>query len=178
MTHRIDALHARVILALSLALGACDHGGSPTATALLDDPATGSAVHAPTLASCPTTETHSAQRTVGILGGSITAGGTSIHIPAGAVVTPTAFEVTVPASAHMEVAVTAQGHAHYRFLLPVTIEIDYSRCDSKVADATLSVYHIDELLKTLLERMLGVDDKARRRYTFVTDHLSGYAIAN
>lgn len=179
MTRRTATMLPGVILAVLLALGACHDGKSLTAPMPLDGAAaTASTLQAPKLASCPTTETHSAQRTIGMSGGSVSAGGTTIHIPAGAVLLPTTFEVTVPASSYMEVAVTAQGHAHYQFLLPVTIEIDYSRCDSTIAEATLSVFHIDEVLKTLLEQMLGVDDKTRHRFTFNTDHLSGYAIAN
>ena len=179
MTRRTDTMLPAIILAAALALGSCSESASLTGPAgPVAGAATGTALRAPALASCPTTETHSAQRTVGILGGSVSAGGTTIDIPAGAVAWPTTFEVTVPASTHMEVAISAQGHEHFQFLLPVTIVIDYSRCNSTVADSLLAVFHIDEVLKTLLELMPGIDDKTHHRFTFITDHLSGYAIAN
>lgn len=179
MTRRNVAVMPALILAAALALGGCTGEPALTDPAVRDGAAAMvSVLNAPALALCPTTETHSAQRTIGIFGGSVSAGGTTITIPAGAVIQPTQFDVTVPASTYMEVAIAAQGHAHFQFLLPVTIEIDYSRCDSTIVDGKLAAFHIDEVLKTLLERMPGVDDKARRRFTLITDHLSGYAIAN
>lgn len=179
MTCRTDMMLPAMILTAALALGACSDRPALTGPTVPVRPATsGTTLDAPALASCPTTETHSAQRTIGIFGGSVSAGGTTIDIPAGAVAWPTRFEVTVPASNYMEVAINAKGHDHYQFLLPVTIAIDYSRCDSTVADSLLAVFHIDEVLKTLLAVMPGTDDKTRHRFTFLTDHLSGYAIAN
>lgn len=136
-------------------------------------------VEGPRLIECPTDETVSAQGTIGIMGGSVTAGGTTIEIPPGAVLTPRTFSVVVPASRNMEVSITALGSAHYQFALPVSVTIDYSRCEwTRSSEAQLSVYYIDDLTKTLLQLMAGSDDRAAQRYTFRTDHLSGYAIAN
>lgn len=131
------------------------------------------------LVSCPTSATASAHDVIGVAGGEVSAGGVTIHIPPGAVLVPTMFDVTVPASEYMEMDITARGSEHYLFVLPVTVSIDYSRCDeAKVASASLAVFHIDVLKKSLLQRMFGDDDKQNRRITFITDHLSGYAIAN
>jgi hypothetical protein len=40
------------------------------------------------------------------------------------------------------------------------------------------VWYIDPATGTLLENMLGVDNKLTRTITFSTGHLSGYAVAN
>lgn len=131
------------------------------------------------LLECPTDETLHAQRTIGLLGGTITAGGTSITIPPGAVLLPRTFHVTVPASRLMEVDISAAGSAHYQFLLPATVTIDYSRCGTAAAvDTPLRAYYIHDITKVLLALMGGTDDKVGRKVTFATDHLSGYAIAN
>jgi len=115
---------------------------------------------------------------IGALGGVVQAGGASMAIPPGAVPHPTLFKVVVPRSEFMEVSITGGDLLHFLFRRSVSITIDYSRCTSPAFDGPLTVYWIDESTKRLLENMGGVDDKVRRRITFTTDHLSGYAIAN
>ena len=44
--------------------------------------------------------------------------------------------------------------------------------------APLTVWYIDSETKAPLENMGGVDEKLTRTITFVTSHLSEYAIAN
>jgi hypothetical protein len=106
-------------------------------------------------------------------------GVTGITIPAGVLTVPTLFQVTVPASNYMEIDVSAVGFQSFLFQQPVTITIDYSRCNrNDINQETLHVYHIDPVTKQLLEDMGGVDDKLSRRITFTTSHLSGYAVAD
>jgi hypothetical protein len=133
----------------------------------------------PALIECPTGQAASAEGVIGILGGSVTAGGTTIDIPPGAVLLPRTFRVDVPASRYMEVAITAVGSGHYQFAVPVSVTVDYSRCGRTPAtEGPLAVYYIADITRTLLQLMAGTDDKSAMRFTFVTDHLSGYAIAN
>lgn len=133
----------------------------------------------PSLLVCPANTSVSADATIGPLGGLVEAGGTTLVVPPGAVLMEHRFTVTVPASRLMEVQIRAEGYEHFEFLLPVQVTIDYSRCRGNPAVlAALSAYHIDEQTKWLLQLMPGEDDKSSSRYTFVTDHLSGYAIAN
>ena len=128
---------------------------------------------------CPTDTLRSARGTIGLSGGVIAAGGSSITIPAGAVVQPTAFEVEVPASRYMEVEIHAVGQEHYHFLAPVLITIDYSRCPSDAIppDVLLVGVHIDTESKSILDIMGGVNDSLHKQLTFSTGHLSGYAVA-
>lgn len=163
-----------------LGLTSCAESTAPSArTSPAGDPALSSDGHTPSLLVCPTNVTSSAEATIGMFGGMVSTGRTKIVIPPGAVLVPHTFTVTVPASRLMEVQVTAQGYDHFQFLLPVQVTIDYSRCNGNPAAlAALSAYYIDDISKLPLQLMSGSDDKAAHEYTFVTDHLSGYAIAN
>jgi hypothetical protein len=131
------------------------------------------------LLACPTDSPLRARRTIGVLGGTIVAGGSSITIPAGAVLEPTQFEVEVPASRYMEVEIHAVGQEHYEFLLPALITIDYSRCasDAIPPGVILTGVHINSDTESILDIMGGVNDLLLEQLTFPTGHLSGYAIA-
>jgi len=131
------------------------------------------------LLACPTHDAQTAREIIGAGGGSIAARGVSIAIPAGAVSEPTEFEVTVPASPYLEVEIHAIGHDSYQFQQPATITIKYSNCsdNSVVERATLVGAYIDTETEQVLEVMGGYDDKAARRISFTTWHLSGYAVA-
>ena len=132
-----------------------------------------------TLVECPVDQTTTASGLITPLGGVVSAGGTSISVPAGAVLVPTTITLTIPASNYMEIDIKADGAEHFNFQLPVSISVDYSRCTrTNINKGPLSVWYIDSATKALLESMGGVDDKAARKVTFSTDHLSGYAIAN
>lgn len=126
---------------------------------------------------CPAKRSESKTRVIDSRGGSLRLAGHSIDVPAGAVLAPTAFTISVPASLNMEIDISAAGDAHYRFAKPVEITISYKRCD-KESSVDLSVWYIDAATGALLQQMDGVDDKRRRSVSFFSDHLSGYAIAD
>jgi hypothetical protein len=126
---------------------------------------------------CPVKRAKSSTQVIDSRGGSLRLAGHSIDVPAGAVLAPTAFTISVPASANMEIDISAAGDEHYRFARPVEITISYKRCD-KQGPFDFSVWYIDRATGALLERMDGVDDKRHRSVTFLSDHLSGYAIAD
>ena len=133
----------------------------------------------PSLVECPTSESATSSALVGLLGGTVQVGATSISIPSGALSVPTIIQVTVPSSRYIEIDVTAVGFTSFLFQKPVSVTIDYSRCSrGDVDQQTLHVWHIDPVTKQLLDDMGGSDDKTTRRITFTTGHLSGYAVAN
>ena len=130
------------------------------------------------LVQCPTDLSFSALDLVTPLGGIVSAAGSSISLPAGAVALPTLITVTVPASKYVEIDVTANNLASFLFDQPVSITIDYSRCSRTDIDREpLEVWHIDPLTKLRIETMESVDNKENRTITFTTGHLSAYAIA-
>jgi hypothetical protein len=130
------------------------------------------------LVACPSNQTLRSSALVGILGGTVSVAGTSVSIPAGALSLPTLITVTIPASQYMEIDVRANDLVSFVFNQPVSVTIDYSRCNRSDIDASpLAVWHIDPITHDLLERMGGVNDKARHSITFTTGHFSGYAVA-
>jgi hypothetical protein len=173
-------------LGLALAASGCsDVATRPTDGGVTPPPDTGAAPPdtttppaSPQLIQCPTTQTATSSGLVSLLGGVITAAGTSISLPAGSLLGVTLIRVTVPASTYMEVDITANDLATFLFRSAVTVTIDYSRCPTSVtAGKTLTVWQINPQTKQLLTNMGGQNDAALRRITFTTDHLSGYAIA-
>lgn len=132
-----------------------------------------------TLLQCAPTAAATASRVITPAGGVLTVGGHAIAIPRGAVARPTRFTMSVPASRHIEVDITAEGVEHYQFQRPVVVTLDYSRC-GEAADAvaaSFTAWWIDESTRGFLADMGGVDDRFSRRLFFTTDHLSGYAVA-
>jgi hypothetical protein len=136
---------------------------------------------APKAIPCPTNETVSASALVGPLGGAVTAlpTATAILLPAGSLLVPTTLDVTVPASQFVVVDIKANGADHFSFALPVTIVLDYSRCNrADILGASLDVYVYDPATGTLGEKMVSVDNKLLRQITFATNHLTSYVVAD
>jgi hypothetical protein len=133
----------------------------------------------PSLVNCPAGPEQSATALIGPLGGVLAAGGTQVVIPANAVLSPTTFKLTVPASKYVEIEVTTDASEHYVFSQPVVVALDYSRCGrSNLLRAPLSAWNIDPQTKALLEPMVSVDNKLTQTVTFTTLHFSGYAVAD
>jgi hypothetical protein len=137
----------------------------------------GGEITGPSLLVCPTSQTLSASGVIGVLGGVLEVGGHRVVMPAQAVLRPTRFTLTVPASDYMEISVVADGFPGYTFLQPVVVSISYDRCDrADLNGRELRTFYIDSRSKSVLEDMGGVDDKVARRVTFATAHFSGYAV--
>jgi hypothetical protein len=133
----------------------------------------------PSLIKCPAGPEQSASALIGPLGGMLAVGNTRVVIPENAVLSPTTFTLTVPASKYVEIEVTTDASEHYVFSQPVLVTLDYGRCDrAKLLREPLSVWNIDPQTKALLEPMISVDDKLTRTVTFTTLHFSGYAVAD
>ena len=133
----------------------------------------------PKLIECPATESFSNSGIIGVAGGSLSAGGVTIAIPANALLSDAVVSITVPASKYVETDITVQGSEHFIFQLPVVVTMSYARCERSNIDLLpLSAWYIDSNTKQLLEQQPSVDNKLLRTVTFTTGHLSGYAIAN
>jgi hypothetical protein len=163
-------------LALSaLALASCGDAGAGALTAPDARRAGGSL--GPQLIECPSETTVSSSALVGPLGGTVSVGGHSLVIPPLAVLLPTQFTVTAPASSYLELDIRAGSQEHYTFQKPVSLTLSYARCTrSDIDKAPLKVFYIDGASNAILEDMGGTDNKAARTVTVGTGHLSGYAI--
>jgi hypothetical protein len=176
---RRTRFHLVLLLSLGAAGAACsvDRAAEPR-------PADGSSLLGvfdpePSLIKCPAGAEQSASSLIGPLGGVLAVDGARVVIPANAVLSPTTFTLTVPASRYVEIEVTTGASEHYVFSQPVVVTLDYGRCGrSDLLRAPLSAWNIDPQTKALLEPMISVDDKVTQTVTFTTLHFSGYAVAD
>ena len=170
MSRNLRSASVMGILATAVALASCSEPTEPSGEPSLIGPSS-------LLLQCPTATSKSTTKlVVPILGGLVSLDGTSIRLLSGALSAPTFITVALPASQYMETEITANNLLHIVFNRPATVTIDYSRCGDVQGDIT--VWHIDPVTKVFLEDMGGTDDRAARKITFTTGHLSSYAIAN
>ena len=166
----VNALFLGVLLPLT-ACDAPDAANAPSQPEL-------ALVTTPQLLSCPSSETRGVNGRVLPLGGTVALAKTAVVVPASALLGATDITIEVPASEHMLVELKANGQEHWQFLAPVTVTIDYGRCPIGLLDGPVTVWHVDPSSGALLEHMGGIDNRVAKTITFVTDHFSGYAIAN
>lgn len=129
---------------------------------------------------CPTSETRTTTSVLDGVGGLLSVAGTTVLVPAGALLGPTTITLTVPASQYMEIDVSVEGTEHFLFELPITVTVSYAHCSLGLLSRIfpLSAWHWDPATRKFLERMPSLDNKVTRTVTFTTPHLSGYIIAN
>lgn len=164
-------------LATAALLGACA-GADRTAAPEAGTPLALLGGGAPTLLPCSMTPASASGVISPSLGGTVAAGGVTITLPAGAVLAPTTLTVSVPESPFREVHIRANGAEHFLFLQTATVTISYDGCGVDPLAPSLSAWNVDEATRAPIAQMLSVDDRLLRTVTFVTNHLSGYAIAN
>lgn len=172
----IPRLALLALLALGGASCAGDAASGVAGTATLRLGTAGKA----TLLQCdPAAAGQSVTGLIGPQGGVLAIGNTRVVIPELAVLQPTDFTLTVPASRLVEISVRAGSAQHFVFERPVLVSIDYGRCASGLSPLRpVSAWYIDESSKALLERMPSLDLRAANTVTFQTGHLSGYAVAD
>lgn len=138
-----------------------------------------SSISGASLLECPSSEARAARGRIALLGGIVALDDHVVVVPFGAVLRSLEIEIEEPAGRHMLVNLSANGREHWQFLQPLTVTIDYARCPaSKLDEGPLSVWLVDPVTGEMLQSMGGVDNRLLRRITFITDHFSGYAIAN
>jgi hypothetical protein len=169
-TFRCAALSLAAVFATSCADGSAGPLTGPEGASL-------AASTGPTALECPVSTSASKTALIGLLGGVIELNGHRVVIPADAVLMPTEFTLTVPASNYVEVDIKAAGQEHYQFRKPVSLTLSYARCTrTNIDKEALRIYYIDSQSKALIDDMGGTDDKAARTVTTGTDHFSGYVI--
>ena len=160
-----------------LGIAACEHAGDPSAPERLLSTAVEGDVQEPL--ACPTDIALSAQAAIGPSGGTLSAGGHQVVIPAGALTETLTFTLTAPAGTPLLIEATAEGLGHVLFKKPVTVVVDYGRCPAdEVKAGALSAWYVEGTPPRLLKRMSGAQEPAASTYRFYTDHFSGYVIAN
>jgi hypothetical protein len=130
------------------------------------------------LVTCPSKVLALSFAVLGPQGGQLTAGPATLAVPPGALSAARVFAISVPRSRYMDVQILALGDEHFVFDQPVTITLDYSRCDlDELGEESLTAWFVDTESLQPLTPMLTEDDRLARRAVFVTDHLSRYALA-
>jgi hypothetical protein len=163
------------LLAIAAACGEPTAPGARTPASIF---ATGNAAHPVALVTCPSKVLALSFALLGPQGGELTAGPATLTVPPGALASTHVFAISVPRSRYMDVQVSAIGEEHFVFERPVTIALDYSRCDlDALGEQSLTAWFLDTNSLQPVAPMLTEDDRAARRAVFVTDHLSRYALA-
>lgn len=131
------------------------------------------------LLNCPSTDTAKASGNIGMSGGTIQVAGHALVIPKGALPSPQKFEIEVRWSPHLVVSFRAEGHETYEFLQPVSLTLNYSRCETTAESAPdLHVYYVDPASLEIREDVGGVLDAVSNTVTAQTTHLSDYAVGS
>ena len=183
---RSSSLRAALLMGAVALMAACSDAPTAPAAATSAPRAVNASVAAPaaitaspsaTLFACENSKARSASSVIGPRGGMIVVAGSALVVPPGAVARATTFTFTLPESPYLTVDVSAAGVEHYSFARPVAISISYAHCASTgLPDAPLGAWWVDAATLQQLGVMAGIDDRQHRRLTFVTDHLSGYAV--
>jgi hypothetical protein len=163
-------------LVLAVPFSACD--GAPTApNAPTDAPRYGTSANGARLVACPSHTGAEAEFVVTPEGGTLELGKSRIDVPPDAVSEPTTIRFALLPGAHLVADLTANGLPTFQFQRELAVTLDYSRCGPLPASTRLTVWYIDLETGELLEDMNGTADRGKRIITFLTDHFSGYALA-
>jgi hypothetical protein len=173
--HRLGAL--ALSSSLLVLLGCADRSETHLTAPLSPAAPLLSTTYGATLLECPVSETRTASTTIGALGGTLQLDGHRVAVPKGAVLAPTTFTITVPASNYVDVELRAGSGGSATFRQPVSVTLSYDRCTrSNIRKEDLRIYHVDQATKAILADMGGVKDPQARTVTTSTSHFSGYAI--
>jgi hypothetical protein len=129
----------------------------------------------PSRLACPTNLDLSGSTVIGPEGGTFSAPGIRVDVPAGAVATTETFTVKMVGGDYVDIELTAGGAEHYTFAVPVTITLDLSHCGQ--LPASLRAWYIDSETQALVEDMGGELNLIDRTLRFTTPHFSGYTVA-
>lgn len=116
----------------------------------------------------------SSTQTIGILGGTISAGPHTLVIPPGALRGPTTITMTVPTGRGVN-AVQFQPEG-LQFLTPATLTMSYTNCSLLGNVLPKRIAYTDDNLK-ILYYLLSLDNLLGKRVTGNVSHFSDYVIA-
>ena len=164
-------------VAVAAALTACSE---PATAPTVDEPAPNliGTEASPALVECRRTFFDITWGIIGPLGGLLSLDGHSITFPQLALDRLVLVTLRTPSTRFVEVEARVNGRDHFQFAQPVTVVLDYSRCEPwEIGPEPLTVWQIDPETKAFIRDMGGIDDRANKRISFTTDHFSGYAVA-
>ena len=163
------------VLLLVVALACTDR----TPTSVLAAPAPdasliGGLLGATGLLKCSSLPYASQTRTIGPLGGTISAGPHTLVIPPGALTSPTAITMTAPTGLGVN-AVKFQP-AGLRFVTPAALTMSYSNCSLLGKILPKRIAYTDDNL-SIISYLLSLDNLFSKNVTGKVNHFSAYVVA-
>ena len=126
------------------------------------------------LLKCSSLPYASQTRTIGPLGGTISAGPHTLVIPPGALTSPTAITMTAPTGLGVN-AVKFQP-AGLRFVTPAALTMSYANCSLLGKILPKRIAYTDNNLN-ILSYLLSLDNLLSKRVTGKVNHFSAYVVA-
>jgi hypothetical protein len=153
---------------------ACSDSVSPTAPRS-DAPALASwsstAQKQVTVATCANQQETWSTRQIGILGGTIRAGGATLVVPPGALLRPVSITAHTPATASASVEFQPEG---LKFVVPAILTMDYSKCKTPPLGVTIVYVRQGLIAEILPSRILSI---LLKLVVAPVSHFSSYAVA-
>jgi hypothetical protein len=163
-----------VLLLVSFAVSCGDHTPTSPAVPTPDASLIGSLLGPTGLLQCSNLPYASTTKTIGILGGTISAGPHTLVIPPGALTAPTTITMTAPTGLGVN-AVKFQP-AGLRFTAPAALTMSYENCSllGKILPKRIA-YTTDNL--QILYYILSLDNLLSKYVTGKVSHFSDYVVA-
>ena len=163
------------VLLLVIALACTDRTPTSVPAAPAPDASLiGGLLGATGLLKCSSLPYASQTRTIGPLGGTISAGPHTLVIPPGALTSPTAITMTAPTGLGVN-AVKFQP-AGLRFVTPAALTMSYSNCSLLGKILPKRIAYTDDNL-SIISYLLSLDNLFSKNVTGKVNHFSAYVVA-
>jgi hypothetical protein len=163
-----------VALCLSLALGCGDHTPAAVQAPVPEASLIGALLGPTGLLKCSDLPYASSTQTIGLLGGTISAGPHKLVIPPGALTSPTTITMTAPTGRGVN-AVRFQPEG-LQFLAPAALTMSYANCNLLGKLLPKRIAYTDENLN-ILYYLLSFDNLFSKQVTGKVNHFSDYVVA-
>jgi hypothetical protein len=173
-------MHLNKILRGSLAVVtlatavACADSASPTEPRDIAPPlssVSSTAQQKLTIATCAVQQEAWSTRKIGILGGTIKAGGATLVVPPGALLRPVSITAHTPATASASVEFQPEG---LKFIVPAVLTMTYAKCQTPLTGVTIVYVRQGIIAEILPSRILSI---LLRLVVAPIGHFSSYAVA-
>jgi len=163
------------VLLLAVALACTDHTPTaPVAPVAPEASLIGSLLGATGLLKCSNLPYASSTKTIGALGGTISAGPHTLVIPPGALLNPTTITMTAPTGLGVN-AVKFQPEG-LRFIAPAALTMSYANCSLLGKILPKRIAYTDDNLN-IISYLLSLDNLLSKYVTGKVNHFSDYVIA-
>jgi hypothetical protein len=153
---------------------ACADSASPTEPRSVAPPSaalSSTAQKQVTIATCAVQQEAWSTRQIGILGGTISAGGATLVVPPGALLRPVTITAHTPPTANASVEFQPEG---LKFIVPAILTMNYSKCQTPLSGVTIVYVRQGLIAEILPSRILSI---LLKLVVAPLGHFSSYAVA-